>query len=329
MPVPLGRLAPAASRGSTRLVALSVVGVIALAACSPGTPSTTASTAPATSGPSVAPSIAPSTAPSTAPSVAPSDAPTPSPSQAATLFLEVKTGGGFINPAAGIGALPTVVVDTAGRIYVPGQAPGGSNPLIPVVAVRDTGAAGAAAILAAAKAAGLVDGTGGGGVMADTGATIFTLEVNGTEVVTKVAGGGPGGGPGGPGAPGSTEGAPGAAAVEFLTKLTDPTTVWGGASAPATTYTPTEYRLWVAPDASLAGGATNAPWPLAADPKSFGAPAAANLGVDGLRAGVVSGADAVMLATALAKVPSGSGLTAKGAVYRVWVEPILPVAVGG
>jgi len=324
MPVPLGRLAPAASRGSTRLVALSVVGVIALAACSPGTPSATGSTAPATSGPSVAPSIAPSTAPSTAPSVAPSDAPTPSPSQAATLFLEVKTGGGFINPAAGIGALPTVVVDTAGRIYLPGLAPDGSNPLIPVVEVRDTGAAGAAAILGAAKAAGLVDGTGGGGVMADTGATIFTLEVNGTEVVTKVAGGGPGG-PGGPAA----SGRPGAAAIEFLTKLTDPTTVWGGASAPATTYTPTEYRLWVATDASLAGGATNAPWPLAADPKSFGAPAAANLGVDGLRSGVVSGADAVMLATALAKVPSGSGLTAKGEVYRVWVEPILPVAVGG
>ena len=322
MPVPLARFAPAAARGSTRLVALGVVVVVALAACSPATPSATASTVPATSGPSVPPSS--STAPSVAPSIAPSVAPSPSPSQAATLLLEVKTGGGFINPAASIGALPTVVVDTDGRIYLPGLAPDGSNPLIPVVAVRDTGAAGATAILAAAKAAGLVDGTGGGGVMADAGVTIFTLEVNGTEVVTKVAAGGPGG-PGGPGA----SGRPGAAAVEFLTRLTDPATAWGGASAPATTYAPTEYRVWVAPDASLASGATNAPWPLTADPKSFGTPAAANLGVDGLRSGVVSGADAITLATALAKVPSGSGLTAKGAVYRVWVEPLLPVAVGG
>jgi len=319
MPILLARLAPAAARGSTRLVVLATVGVIALGACSPATAAPTASPASASSVPSSAPSS------SAAPSLVASAAPSPSPSQAATLLLEVRTGGGFINPAAGIGALPTVVVDTTGRIYTPGLAPDGSNPLIPVVAVRDTGATGGAAILAAAKAAGLVDGTGGGGVMADTGAAIFTLEVNGTEVVTKVAGGGPGGGPGGPGASGK----PGAAALEFLTKLTDPTTPWGGASAPATTYAPTEYRVWVAPDASLAGGATNAPWPLTADLATFGTSAATNLGVDGLRSGVVSGADAVTLATALAKIESGTDLTAKGAQYRVWVEPLLPVAVGG
>ena len=245
------------------------------------------------------------------------------------MLLEVRSGGGFINPAAGIGALPTVVVDTAGRIYLPGQAADGSTPLIPIVTVRDTGATGAAAILAAAKAAGLVDGSGGGGVMADTGSTVFTLEVDGSEVITKVAAGGMGGGPGiHPGASGDASAAPGAAALDFLAKLTDPATGWGGASAAPTTYAPTEYRVWVAPDAAGTGGAT-APWPLAADPASFGAPAAANLGVDGLRSGVVSGPDAVTLASALEKVLGGTDLRAKGTPYRVWIEPLLPVAVGG
>jgi hypothetical protein len=174
-------------------------------------------------------------------------------------------------------------------------------------------------------------------VAADTGSTVFTLEVNGTEVVTRVANGGPvggppvasGGGPGThPGASGGPSGAPGAAAIDFLTKLTDPTTPWGGATATGTTYTPTDYRVWVAPEAAGGTGAAATAWPLTTDPNVFGSPAASNFGVDGLRSGVVSSADAAGFARALVSVPAGSDLSFAGHAYRVWVEPLLPVAVG-
>jgi len=326
MPLPVDRLAAVAARGTSRLLALGAVGVIAIAACSPAPPTPPASPA----APSPAPSAVPSTPSSPVPpTAAPSAVPSPSPSQAASLLLEVRTGGGFINPSAGIGALPTVVVDTAGRIYLPVTAPDGPRPLVPLVQVRDTGAAGAAAILAAAQTAGLVDGTGGGGVAADTGSTVFTLEVNGSEVVTRVAGGGPVGGPGiHPGASGGPSAAPGAAAIDFLAKLTDPTTSWGGAAAAATTYTPTDYRVWVAPEAAGGTGGAAAAWPLTTDPNVFGSPAATNFGVDGLRSGVVTGTDAGGFAQALVSVPTGSDLSFAGHAYRVWVEPLLPVAVG-
>lgn len=76
-------------------------------------------------------------------------------------------------------------------------------------------------------------------------------------------------------------------------------------------------------------GANRAPWPLAADPSAFGAPAAASLGVDGLRSGVVVGAEAATLAGALATAAAGTTLTANGVGYRVWIEPLLPVELGG
>ena len=319
MPVPFARRSIVPARGPLRLLALVSVGVLAVAACSPAPPTPPASPA--------APSSAPS-APAS-PSAAPPAVPSPSPSQAASLLLEVRTGGGFINPAATIGALPTVVVDTAGRIYLPVAGLDGPLPLIPVVQVRDTGPAGAEAILAAAKTAGLVDGSGGGGVAADTGSTVFTLEVNGTEVVTRVANGGPSGGPGvHPGASGGPSAAPGAAALDFLARLTDPTTAWGGATATPTTYTSTDYRVWVAPEATGGTGAATTAWPIATDPNTFGSPAASDFGVAGLRSGVVGGVGVDGFVRALSSVPAGSDLSYAGHAYRVWVEPLLPVAVG-
>ena len=322
MPVP-------AARPASRLVLLGAVGAIVLAACSPAT----ASPVGASQGPSGAPSAvasAPSAPSSAAPSPASASGSPASSSPAAepaTLLLEVHHEGGFINPAASIGALPLVVVDTDGRIYTPSASTDGSDRLIAAVQVQDTGTAGAAAIQAAAAAAGLVDGSGGGGVAADTGSTVFTLETPGGEVVTRVASGGPGGpigGPGHPSAPAGSPAAPGAAALDLLAKLQDPSTAWGGVVAPAVPLTPPAYRVWVAPEAAGGTGGAAAAWPLAADPNTFGTPAAANFGVDGLRSGLVIGADATGLAKALGALPAGSDLSYQGHAYRVWVRPVLP-----
>ncbi|MFN8630544.1 MAG: hypothetical protein U0838_09575 [Chloroflexota bacterium] len=318
---------------AARLLAAGLAAALAVAACgsvapsaAPSMPASPSAAASSSSGPAASPSA-----------VASSEAPSPSASAeaAAQRLLEVHTEGGFINPAASIGALPTVVVDADGRIYTPAGAPDGPLPLIPAVTVHDTGAAGAAAILEAATAAGLVDGTGGGGVVADTGSTVFTMSVDGDEIVSRVAGGGPMG-PGGPGvhpgASGGTESGsprPGAAALDLLSRLTDTTTPWGGATANAVPFVPTAYRLWVAPIAAGGTGGAAAAWPLTADPNAFGAPAAADLGVDGLRSGVVTGPDAAQLAKALASVEAGSTLSFGGHAYQVWVRPLLPDEMGG
>jgi hypothetical protein len=308
---------------AARIAALAVIAALATAACRASSPSPASSSAP--------------TAPPAAASATPASTVVPSPSTAATatLLLEVRFEGGFINPAARIGALPTVVVDTAGRFYLPDSTLGG--PMIPRVLVRDTGPAGAAAVLDAARKAGLADGSaGGGGIAADAGVAVVTLDVNGTEVVSRLVGPGgprPPGAPGPSSDPGATDDASpssGGAAVDLVAQLTDTSLAWGGSTAPVATYQPTAYRLWVAPAAGGdAAPAPAAPWPLATDPAAFGTPAAAEFGVDGLRSGVVSGADATRLAAALGAVPAGSLLTVGGKLWQVWVSPVLPVETGG
>jgi hypothetical protein len=294
---------------------LGVAGLTLLAACSPAAP------APAT--PSRTPGSVQASPTATTPAT-----PTEAPSGPPALLLEVRREGGFINPAASIGALPAVVVDADGRIYTPGA--DGARPLmIPVVLVRATGATGAAAVLAAARAAGLADGGAAGGVVADMGAVVFTLEVDGREVVTRVAANGPDGGPGlHPGPSGEPSRQPGAAALDLLARLVDPATPWAGRAAPTTPYSPVAYQVWVASSPADAPGAT-APWPLAEDPATFGTAAAASLGVDGLRSGVVAGDDAVTLGTVLAGVTAGTALSANGVAYRVWIEPLVPADLGG
>jgi hypothetical protein len=247
-----------------------------------------------------------------------------SPGATPGLLLEVRSEGGFINPAAAIGDLPLAVVDTDGRIYTPAAPASLSAPLIRTVLVRETGAAGAAAILAAARAAGLADGSGGGGVAADTGSTVFTLEVDGDEVVTRVASGGPAGEPGLPGDTGSGSSTPSAGGpLGLLAALTDPATAWSGGASPAAPFTPSAYRVWVAPDAA-GPGATAIAWPLATAPASFGSPAAADLGVDGLRSGIVSGLDAGALAAAVASAQTGTDVVASGHAFTLWMRPVLP-----
>ena len=320
MPLAAPRPPTPETRGRGVHAVAAIAALILLAACSPAAP-----TPPPPSTPGSSPAPAPGS-----PSASPPAAQSPSPSSTATLLLEVRSEGGFINPAASIGALPTVVVDTDGRIYTPGSAPDGSSPIIPVVGVRDTGPAGAAAILAAARAAGLADGSAaGGGVVADTGATVFTLEVDGQEVVTRVVANRPVGGPGvHPGASGDALGASGPA-LDLVAGLSDATTSWGGSAGVATVYQPTAYRVWTAREPQGMTPDKHAPWPLSADPSSFGAPAAADLGVVGLHSGMVSGADAAALARALASVEAGTALVAAGVACEVWVEPLLPDELGG
>ena len=282
----------------------------------------------------LAPTGAPTPAATPAPTAPPTAVPTATPVPPAARLFEVSSSGGFINPAASIGAMPTLVVDTDGKIYTAGVAADGSSPLVPLVTVRDTGAAGAAAILAAIKTAGLDKEGAGGGVVADTGATVFTFTINGVEVVNQVAGGM---GPGGPGKPGGgvggpgASGAPGAAAMDLLSRLQDPAVSWGApTAAPATTYAPTAYRVFLAPfDASLASlPFTPIPWPLATAPDAFGSPAAADHGVTGLRSGVVMGADAAVFAKAVAGAQQGTSFSVGKTIWQTWIRPLLPDELG-
>jgi hypothetical protein len=275
----------------------------------------------------------PSPSPTAAPSAAPSGTPTQAPSIPAApplQLLEVHSEGGFINPAASIGSLPTIVVDADGHIYTPGTPSDGSTPLIDPADVRDVGADGAARILAAMKAAGL-DKAVSGGVVADAGSTVFTALIDGAPVISRfAAGGGPGPVNHGGGGTGGDSGAPGAAAFALLTQLTDPTVTWGAASAPATTFKPTAYRVYTAPGApaDAANGGSPIGWPMGTSLADFGAAAAANLGVDGLRSGIVSGADAATLATALAAARPSTAITSGGKSWTIWVRALLPDELG-
>ncbi len=245
------------------------------------------------------------------PSPSTTPVPSSSPSAAAVpgLLLEVTTEGGFINPASRLGEVPSVVVDDDGRIYTPDAPVGDTQPLVPPVDVRDVGPAGVAAIRAAITSAGLdQEEPRGGGIAADTGTTVFTALVDGDTVVNRFVAAGPGGpgphAPGGSVVPGASSD-PATAAFALLTRLTDPAETWGSTTVTTAPYRAAAYRVFAAPAPSDAGSASGQPapaWPLATPLASFGTPAAANFGVDALRSGIVTGADAATLASLAADV---------------------------
>jgi hypothetical protein len=326
MPIRLIRVSiPPRAGAVARIVTLAAIVSLLVAACSgaPGGPGSTFSPIPPGDGSGVPASPTPSSPPAS---------PT---ATASGILLEVTTEGGFINPVATIGALPLVLVDAGGRIFTPAAAPGGPT-LIPAVDVRDTGAAGAAAIRAAMRAAGLETAGASGGMVPDAGTTVFTAMVDGAEVVNRVSGAGPGGPVGGPGQPGGSDGSPGgpgssgAAALALLARLADLAQPWGAPAAPAVTrLAPSAYRVWVAPAPDQMAGAASVAWPIAGDPSTFGAPAAADFGVTGLRSGIVAGPDAAALGAALATAAPGTLLTASGRAWQAWVRPLLPAENGG
>jgi hypothetical protein len=266
------------------------------------------------------------------PSATASPVASPSPSAAAVpgLLLEVTTEGGFINPASRIGDVPSIVVDDDGRIYTPGAPGGDTQPLIPPVDVRDVGTVGATAIEVAIAAAGLdQEEAGGGGIAADTGTTVFTTVANGDTIVNRFVAG-----PGGPGRPGGgSDGSPvpgassdpAAAAFALLDRLTDPTESWGATGATASPYHAAAYRVFVAPAAADTDLASAPPaWPLATPLASFGTPAAATLGVDGLRSGIVTGADATAVANLAHSLAAGATVESGGQTWTLWIRPLFP-----
>ena len=303
-------------------LAFPVIATLLVAACGGATPSQAASQPP---------SAVPGGS-------SPSPAISPSPSAAAVpgLLLEVTTEGGFINPASRLGDVPSVVVDDDGRIYTPGAPAGDTQPLVPPVDVRDVGAAGAAAIRAAITSAGLdQEEPAGGGIAPDTGTTVFTTLVDGNMVVNRFVAAGPGGpgprAPGGSLVPGASSD-PATAAFALLARLTDPTETWGSTGAGPTAYVPAGYRVFAAPapaDNAAQSGQPAPAWPLATPLASFGTPAAATLGVDGLRSGIVTGADAATLAGLVGTLPAGATVTSGGQPWSLWVRPLFPDELAG
>jgi hypothetical protein len=260
------------------------------------------------------------------PSQSPAASPVGSPAAAATLVLRIASEGGFIGPAANLAALPLVSVYSDGRIMTAGPVDATyPAPLLPIVAIRDVGESGAAAITAAIRSAGL-DGSGsfGPGIPGDTGTTIFSVNVDGAVVTTRIALGS-----GLPGRPGVGKPDPGAAAAgDLLTRLEDPAETWGAANVKTSTLAPVAYRLYVAPGAPVGDGVQSAPpavaWPLAMSLASFGVPANPDRGITGLRQGAVFGADATTLGPILAAANSQTAFISEGMLYTVYARPLLP-----
>lgn len=257
----------------------------------------------------------------------PSVTPTPSGSTGA-LILRVTTEGGFIGPAANLAAVPAVSVYADGRILTPGPVdaiyPG---PLVPPVAIRDVGAAGAQAIVAAIRTAGLDKAsTGGPGIPGDTGATVFAVTLDGSTTTTRLALGGGAPGPGGPGGPGASSDPATAAARDLLARLSDPSETWGAASAPQKTLVPAGYLVYVAPGAPGDQTVPQAPvaWPLATPLGAFGVPAVPDRGIAGLRQGAVLGPDVSTLAPILSRATTITPFTSGGSAFTLYVRPLLP-----
>lgn len=268
---------------------------------------------------------------STAASPSPSGTPTPSgsPPSGATLLLRVTSEGGFINPASTLAALPTVTVYTDGRIFMAGSPSAESpSPLVFPVSVRSVGAGGAAAILAALRAAGLdKPSTAGPGVPGDSGVNVFEVVTRGVTVTTRFAGNGPGG----PGLPGGGDNPERTAALDLLGRLLDPKETWGAASAPESVYQPLGYRVFVGPGAPAGDGSSVEPisWPLTTPLADFGSPAVPDFGVTGLRSGIILGADVATAAPVFEAASSDTPFTSGGQVYTLYVRALLPDEAGG
>jgi hypothetical protein len=272
--------------------------------------------------------------PSAAGSPAPSGSPAPGAASSA-LILRVTTEGGFIAPAANLATVPTLSVYGDGRILAPGPVdmiyPG---PLLPPVAIHDVGPAGAQAIVAAIRAAGLdKPSTAGPGIPGDTGTTVIVVKLDGATTTTRMALGGGAPGPGGPGIPGAGSPDPAqAAAISLLARLEDPAETWGAASVHDSMLVPQGYLVFVAPgapigDSSVAQAAVA--WPLSTALVSFGSPATPDRGISGLRQGAVLGADVATLGPVLAKATVLTPFASGGSSFTLFVRPLLPDEVPG
>ncbi len=217
---------------------------------------------------------------------------------------------GLLRPPEGLRARLAGVDDQHGAVDLSGE-PG----LIPGVDMRDVGPGGAAAIMQAIHDAGLDQNGGDTGIPGDLGVTVFTVEIDGDEFVTRVAASGPGH-PGGGDSP----------ALALLGRLLDPAETWQASNPTSATYQPVAYRVYVAPAAVAGPGSLD--WPLATAPADFGSPATPDFGVTGLRSGIVTGAAAPAFAAAVAAATSQVTFNSGGDAYQLWVRPLLPDELG-
>lgn len=270
-----------------------------------------------------APSAGPTSAPST------SAEPTASTGPSGLLLLRVTSEGGFIAPSAGLSALPEVVVYTDGRIFTPAPIPAiYPGFLVQRIAVRSVGAAGAAAIADAIRAAGLDKPTPNApGIIADTGTTVVTVELGGETQITHFAGFG-----GAPGRPGPSADPAAQAARALLDRLEDSTDWWGAAEGPFDQYVPGAYRIFVAPGGPVpdpSASQSTVAWPLSMPLDSFGIPAVPDRGIAGLRSGIVSGTDADALVRFVATTNVLQPISSGGKSYTLYVRPLLPDETAG
>jgi hypothetical protein len=223
--------------------------------------------------------------------------------------------------------VPTVSVYADGRIMTPAPvAAVYPAPLLPGVTVTNVGTAGAQQIITAIRAAGLDKPyTGDPGIgNPDSGMTVFTVTLDGTTVTTRVHLGG-----GGPGLPGSHGGSPDPAldaAQQLLERLEDTTEAWGSTPV-VNAFVPTAYRVFVAPGAPNAEGASDQPaaaWPLTVALDAFGTPAVPDRGIAGLRQGAVFGPDAATLGPVLQAATQVTAFSSGGKLYTLYVRPLLP-----
>ncbi|HEY8868209.1 MAG TPA: hypothetical protein VIM30_02320 [Candidatus Limnocylindrales bacterium] len=256
---------------------------------------------------------------------------TPSPSAPGTdargtLIVRVTIEGGFIKPTAVLAAIPAFSAYDDGRIMTPAPIteifPGR---LMPAVSVRSVGRAGATAIVAAIRAAGLDKPAVGKdpGAPGDTGTTVVTVNLGGATTVTRLAG---------QGAPGAGDPSD-AAARAFVTKLSDSSATWGAGSAPESILIPAGYRVFVVPGAPEAGdpSLTQHPvaWPLATPLDRFGSSADPDHGLEGLRVSDVSGNDAAILRGIFDQATELTPFTSGGKSYSLYVRPLLPDELPG
>jgi hypothetical protein len=300
-------------------VATLAAATLIVVACGSTGPSASASGSPSAALPSGSPAA------SVGPSVQPSAAP-------ASLILKVTSEGGFINPVATLNALPTVEVYSDGRILSPGAvdaiAPG---PLLYPVELRNVGPAGASAIVAAIRAAGLdKPALGGPGIPGDSGTNIFSVSLDGQTTQTRIAGNGPG--PGVPGGAGGSADPARTAAFDLLNRLLDPNETWGAGSVAKSVYAPSGYRVFVAPGAPPEDASTPqkpVAWPLPAGLAAFGTPAHPDRGVAGLRQGAVVGPDAATLGPVLERANQATPFTSDGKAWTLYVRALLPDELAG
>ena len=280
--------------------------VLALAACTGGGPG----------GSSQSPSGSSTGTPGTS-------APTGS---SAGLIFRAADEGGFIAPNARRAQLPLVSVYADGRIMSGGMTPAiYPGALVPSIVFRSVGPDGAAAILQAARDAGLTgsDASYPSGPVADAPTTVITVVHDGSRTVSRFDA--LGAGPGQPAAGSGPADRIRVAAAALLARLMGSDT-FGGTPAAGGMYQPLGFQLFVTPGSPAPGEPSLArppvAWPLATPLASFGQADA--LGGDGARVGVVVGADSATLRPILSAATQITPFTSGGKQWTLVVRPLLP-----